>query len=81
VWPDDVLATPKERRVSIEPELVPCLTLDDWRHPDVVTDDRPSDTGSFRRLAEELATGNLDAYRPCRARNTHWRHWPEGGTL
>jgi hypothetical protein len=32
-------------------------------------------------LAEVLARGDLSHYRSAEPCNTHWRHWPEGGTL
>lgn len=78
---DDVLATTKERRVSVLPGMEQVLVLDDWRHPDLVNDERPGGSETFRQLARVLATGDVAAYRPTEPPNTHWRNWPEGGRL
>jgi len=77
----EVMATIKERRVSIFPELKQILLLAQWNHPDVSEDARPSDTRSFQQLARVLETGDVSLYRPTDKPNTHWSHWPEGGTL
>jgi hypothetical protein len=76
-----VLATPEERRVSVPPELDELMVLDDWCHPDVVIGELPSDTETFRQLATVLETGDASGYQPTHAPNTHWRHWPDGGSL
>jgi hypothetical protein len=79
---DDVLATDRERRASVPPELDQVLTLEDWNHPDVVdATKRPSGSETFRQLARVLVTGDPTHYRPTLPGNTHWRNWPEGGTL
>ncbi len=79
---DDVLATPDERRISVLPEMTEILVLDEWHHPNVAYDhDRPSGSKTFQQLAEVLATGNTTIYHPSMPPNTHWRNWPEGGTL
>jgi hypothetical protein len=79
---DDVLGTPDERRFNVPPDLRLLLTLDEWAHPDVVDDAvRPSGSETFQQLARVLATGDAREYRPAEPPNTHWRHWPEGGTL
>ena len=79
---EQVLATPKERRVSILPEMEQILQLEEWHHPDVVYDEeRPSGSETFQQLARVLATGDVGLYRPSQPPNTHWRNWPEGGRL
>jgi hypothetical protein len=78
---DDVLATPGERRISILPEMEQILQLEEWHHPDVVSEELPSQVDSFRSLAEVLVTGNAADYRGHKPPNTHWKHWPDGGTL
>jgi len=78
----EVLATSNERRISVPPELPQILQLEEWHHPNVVDDDdRPSGSESFQQLAKVLATGDVGLYRPSQPPNTHWRNWPEGGTL
>jgi hypothetical protein len=78
---EEVLATPDERRVNVPPQLQPLLTLDEWAHPDVAYDARPSGSVTFQQMARVLVSGDLGDYRPAEAPNTHWRNWPEGGTL
>lgn len=79
--PQNVLATPKERRVSVFPELKEILVLKQWHHPDVGEDEKPSGSKTFLQLARVLETGDVSLYRPAEKPNTHWSHWPEGGTL
>jgi len=79
---DEVLATADERRNNVPPELNQILQLEEWHHPNVVDDkDRPSGSETFQQLAQVLATGNVELYRPTHAPNTHWKNWPDGGTL
>jgi hypothetical protein len=79
---EDVLATPAEQRVSVLPEMTKLLQLDEWHHPNVVDEtQRPSDSETFRQLAEVLVTGDLGLYGPTEAPNTHWVNWPDGGSL
>lgn len=80
VTADLVLASPEERRIRVAPELREVLVLDEWHHPRV-PDELPSQVDAFRRFAEVLETADAGRYRPTEPANTHWRHWPEGGTL
>jgi hypothetical protein len=78
---EQVLATPQERRVSVLPDMVQVLELEEWHHPNLGDDERPGSSETFRQLARVLATGDVELYRPSRSPNTHWRNWPEGGWL
>lgn len=78
---EKVLATPQERRVSVLPDMKLILQLEEWHHPDVVRNERPSGSEAFQQLAQVLATGEVGYYRPTQAPNTHWRNWPESGRL
>lgn len=78
---EQVLATPQERRISVPPDVVQILQLEEWHHPNLVADERPSDSPTFQQLARVLATGTVTEYRPVQSPNTHWRNWPEGGSL
>jgi hypothetical protein len=78
---DDVLATPAERRAALAPDVVELLVLDEWTHPNVIIDERPSGSETFRQLADVLATGDVGLYQPTTPPNNHWRNWPEGGRL
>ncbi|MGI8978531.1 MAG: DUF7003 family protein [Pirellulaceae bacterium] len=76
-----VLATMEERRIHVLPEMTELLVLDEWHHPDLCNDELPSESETFQQLAEVLASNDVKAYHPASAANTHWRNWPEGGTL
>jgi hypothetical protein len=78
---ESVLATAEERRVCLSSELVQILLLEEWRHPDLAKDERPSDVRTFQMLAETLLTGDVERYRPAEPSNTHWMNWPDGGSL
>jgi len=78
---DAILATPEERRNCIPPELDQIMQLEEWNHPDVVNEELPSSNQTFRQLADVLISGDVSRYSPSAAPNTHWKHWPDGGTL
>jgi hypothetical protein len=79
---EDALARPDERRVNVLPEMAPVLQLEEWHHPNVVDDaERPSGSETFQQLAKVLESGDVRAYRPSLAPNTHWKNWPDGGSL
>ena len=67
--------------MHVPPGLVKILELDEWHHPDTVNDEMPSDTESFQQLVQVLVQGDVSLYRPTEPPNTHWSHWPDGGTL
>lgn len=77
-----VLATEAELRVNVPEDLELMLQLNEWNHPDVADEScRPSGSETFQLLARTLVTGDASAYRPTLSPNTHWKNWPEGGTL
>lgn len=78
---EKVLATADERRKCIPPDLVQIMQLEEWDHPDLGSGELPSSSSTFKSLAEILAHGNVAGYRPSGEPNTHWKNWPEGGTL
>lgn len=78
---NSVLATPEERRTCILPELWEIMQLDEWNHPDLVGNERPSSNATFRSLAAVLVSGDVSLYQPSGRPNAHWKNWPEGGTL
>jgi hypothetical protein len=79
---EQVLATPKERRISVLPEMEQVLQLEEWNHPNLVDEEeRPSGSETFRQLAQVLATGNARQYQPLRPPITHGGMWPDGGRL
>lgn len=76
-----VLATQEEQRVSVLPEMTRILQLEEWHHPDIVGAQMPSTSQTFQQLADVLASGDPSRYCPTEEPNTHWKNWPEGGTL
>jgi hypothetical protein len=79
---DSVLATPAERVANLSPDMRQILQLEEWNHPDVVDNSkRPGNSQTFQQLAEVLVTGDVQKYKPTLLPNTHWKHWPEGGSL
>lgn len=79
---NEVLANAIERRASVRPEMQQILQLEEWAHPDVVDEhNRPSSTETFQQLARVLVTGDVAHYLPTLAPNTHWKNWPDGGSL
>ena len=76
-----MLATVEERRHHVPSELEELLVLDDWHHPDIAGDERPSASPTFQQLAEALVAGDAGKYAPEDQPNAHWRNWPDGGTL
>lgn len=73
--------TREEMSKKIPVDIPVLMTIDEWHHPDLVNGENPSDMETFRQLAEVIVTGDKTLYRPIEAANTHWRNWPEGGTL
>jgi hypothetical protein len=78
---DLFLANAKELRKHLPVGLPVFLRLEEWFHPDLCNGEIPSQNPTFQAIARALETGDPDEYRPSRRPNTHWRHWPEGGTL
>jgi hypothetical protein len=76
-----VLCTEEERRVNLPPDMELVLQLDEWGHPDISGGELPSSTVTFQQLAEVLESGNAGLFKNSGEKNTHWKNWPEGGTL
>lgn len=77
----DVLATEDEQRINLGPEFQKILQLEEWNHPNIVNKARPSESATFKALAEVLVSGDASAYRAPEPPNSHWSNWPEGGLL
>lgn len=69
---DALLASEEELR-EVVGELPKILQLEEWNHPRM--GEKPSDSETFRLLAQVLATGNAEHWRPVTAPNTHWENW------
>ncbi|NSX56379.1 DUF7003 family protein [Parasulfitobacter algicola] len=81
IYPDDVMATKAERRVNVPHEFDQVMVLNDWRHPDLASSEKPSDLSSFQQMAAVLESGDVSFYSPDQPGNTAWQNWPDGGTL
>jgi hypothetical protein len=75
------LATDDELYQRIPRDLPLFLRLNEWRHPDIAGEELPSQTPTFRMLAQALFTGVTEVYRPVQPPNNHWSNWPMSGTL
>jgi len=78
---EEILAKSTERRVNVLPEMKQILQLEDWHHPDVCSSELPSNNETFQQLAQVIASNDTSLYNPTMEPNTHWKNWPEGGTL
>lgn len=76
-----VLGTEAERRVSVCDSLSEILVLNDWHHPDLASGQKPSETETFRQLADVLQSNESWCYSTCEKPNSHWSNWPGGGLL
>ena len=76
-----VLATDEERTVNIPDDMRVVAVLDDWNHPDVVDPDcAPSGNEDFQRIAHVLQNDDATGFT-LGSGNTHWKNWPDGGSL
>jgi hypothetical protein len=73
--------TRQEISKKIPIDLPEFMTLTNWHHPDLVIDEKPSETETFQQLADAIVTGNKTLYNTKETINTHWTNWPEGGSL
>jgi hypothetical protein len=74
-------ATEEELRQRVPSDLPLILRLEEWNHPDLAAEELPSHSETFQMIADVLISGNPSLYKPTLAPNTHWRNWPEGGSL
>jgi hypothetical protein len=73
---ESLLATATEVRALFPGGMPPrLLALDDWRHIDVEGAEMPSETETFRMLAEVIVHRDAARYQPGGAPNTHWSRW------
>lgn len=73
--------TREEISTKIPKDLPIFMTLDNWHHPNLVEDEKPSETETFQQLADVIMTGDKNLYNTTEITNTHWTNWLEGGTL
>lgn len=52
------------------------MVLEDWYHPDLINDEKPSETLCFQSLAEALEKNDRSLFKcPEEEYNTHWSNW------
>ncbi|MEK7434122.1 MAG: hypothetical protein AABZ74_13395 [Cyanobacteriota bacterium] len=73
--------TREEISKKIPIDLPIFMTIDEWHHPNLVIGEKPSETETFNQLAEVIATGDKSFYNTSEKPNTHWKNWPDGGSL
>jgi hypothetical protein len=78
---ESLLATAEELARRNPHNLPLWMRLEEWHHPDVAGDEKPSECETFVMLAKAIVSGDTMDYRPTLSANTHWRNWPNGGTL
>jgi len=44
-------------------------------------DNRPSSYDTWQMIAKVITTGDTSCYKPTLEANTHWKNWPESGSL
>lgn len=53
----------------------------DGFNQDQYQNNRPSSYETWQLIARVIATGDTSLYRPTLAPNTHWKNWPDSGSL
>lgn len=87
VNPDFFRATNEELRTSIPADLPFLTRVDEWHHRDFscyhgrIRGDLPSSYETYPMLADCLVSGDGSRYVPTLAPNTHWKNWPESGSM
>jgi len=76
-----LLASEEELRARVPRDLPQLLRLDEWKHPDLSDGETPGESKAFQLLARALEEGDATVYRTKSKPNTHWKHWPDAGTL
>lgn len=79
----------KTEFLAIEDEIYDCfrqnlpkiMQLDEWFHPDIAGDEKPSENETFQMIATVLESGDRSFYKPTKDPNNHWSNWPYGGSL
>lgn len=69
----------EELSSKIPIDLPVLMTLDSWHHPNLIENEPPSNTETFRQLAKVISTGDISYYNKPEKDNTHWSNWPDGG--
>ena len=78
----DALLASDEELAARNPKQLPLfLRLDEWDHPDLADGELPSECDTFKMIADAIVAGDPALYAPTLPPNTHWKNWPDGGTM
>ncbi len=78
---DLLLATEVELRARLTGDIPLMLQVNEWCHPDIVHNEKPSENETFILIAEMIDKLDTSIYYPSKLANTHWSNWKDGGTL
>lgn len=78
---DLLLATETELRARLIGDIPLMLQVNEWCHPDIANDEKPSENETFILIAEMIDKLDINMYHPSKLPNTHWSNWKDGGTL
>lgn len=78
---EELLASDDELAARNPKQLACWFRLNEWYHPDLADDELPSESETFQMISRVIETGDTSLYTPTHPPNTHWKNWPEGGTL
>ena len=81
LYHEKLVATEQEIIERIPKDIKKIIELHDWYHPDVSSNEMPSQNETFKLISKVLETGVIENYKPTNNSNTHCINWPEGGTL
>jgi hypothetical protein len=77
---EDIWFCPEQEINQIIPEkLVKVLQLREWYHPRLSDGTLPSETETFKLIADVIFAGDSTLYQPTSKANTHWSNWPQAG--
>jgi hypothetical protein len=60
---------------KIPADLPKIKTIKSWQHPNLMMEEKPSDTLTFKQIAKVLETGDLSHLKKNELVNTHWKNW------
>lgn len=77
----EFLATEDEVYDCFRQDLPKIMQLDEWYHPDIAGEEKPSENETFQMIARVLESGDSAYYQPTKNANNHWSNWPYGGSV
>lgn len=78
-------ATNEELYKMVPKDLTKILILDEWFHQEHESwnweETMPGSNETWQQIAKVIVTGDASFYKPTIAPNTHWKFWPESGSM